>query len=66
MKPNVGMTDRAIRVVAGLAVLSLTVTGPATAWGYLGLIPLVTGLVGWCPVYSALGWSTNKATRTPV
>lgn len=55
---NEGFVDRVLRVVAGLAVLSLTVVGPHTMWGLLGAVPLITGLVGTCPVYSILGIST--------
>ncbi|RTL02088.1 MAG: DUF2892 domain-containing protein, partial [Neisseriaceae bacterium] len=49
MKQNVGSTERIIRIVAGLGILSLTVVGPQTPWGLLGLVPLATGLLGWCP-----------------
>ena len=52
--------DRVLRVVLGLGLLSLTFVGPHTAPGYLGLIPLVTGLVGSCPLYSLLGLSTCR------
>lgn len=64
MKPNVGSTDRAIRIVAGIALLSLAFIGPRTAWGYLGLVPLLTGLVRWCPLYTLLHLST-RSTSTP-
>jgi len=47
-----------IRVVAGVAVLSLAFIGPQTAWGYLGLIPIATGLLGSCPLYTLLGMNT--------
>jgi hypothetical protein len=50
--------DRALRVIVGAAVISLVFVGPQTAWGWLGLVPVVTGLVGNCPVYSLLGVST--------
>jgi len=50
--------DRVLRVVLGLAVLSLAFVGPQTAWGYVGLVPLVTGLLGSCPLYTLLGVST--------
>ncbi|HET7458415.1 MAG TPA: DUF2892 domain-containing protein [Gemmatimonadaceae bacterium] len=56
---NESATDRVVRVVLGLVLLSLVVTGPKTAWGYLGLIPLVTGLVGSCPLYALLGISSR-------
>ena len=52
--------ERAVRVVFGLGVLSLAFVGPQTPWAYLGLIPLVTGLLGSCPLYTLLGLSTCK------
>lgn len=55
---NEGLLDRALRVIVGLAVLSLVFLGPQTPWGWLGLIPLVTGLVGSCPLYRVLGINT--------
>ncbi len=55
MKKNLGRIERMIRVVAGLVVLSLAFVGPRSPWAYLGLLPLVTGLVGWCPPYALLG-----------
>lgn len=57
---NEGSLDRGVRVVVGLAILSLTVLGPATWWGLVGLVPLVTGAVGVCPLYSLLGVSTCR------
>jgi hypothetical protein len=57
---NEHFVDRALRVVLGLGLLSLTFLGPHTALGYLGLIPLATGLLGSCPVYSLLGLSTCR------
>ncbi len=57
-KINEGTLDRILRVVAGLGLLSLTVVGPRTSWGLVGLLPLVTGLAGTCPLYSLLGLST--------
>lgn len=68
MKRNVGMVDRAMRIVAGLALLSLIfiLEGNARWWGLVGLLPLVTGLVGWCALYVPLGIDTCHAThRTP-
>ena len=55
---NEATIDRAIRVVLGLFLLSLTFIGPHTMWGLLGLVPLATGLVGSCPLYTLLGVST--------
>ena len=55
---NEAMWDRAVRVVLGIAVLSLTIWGPKSLWGLVGLVPLVTGLVGSCPMYALLGVGT--------
>lgn len=52
--------DRGIRVVLGLGLLALTVTGPQTLLGLIGLVPLVTGLLGRCPLYAVLGIGTCK------
>ncbi|MEZ5844319.1 MAG: DUF2892 domain-containing protein [Hyphomicrobiaceae bacterium] len=58
MPQNVGTVDRIIRVVVGLALISLVFVGPKTAWGWIGLVPLGTALLGWCPPYSLLGINT--------
>lgn len=50
--------ERVLRVVVGLGALSTVFVGPQTSWGLLGLIPLATGLIGSCPIYTALGFST--------
>jgi len=63
MKPNIGKAERAARVVIGIAVLSLAFVGPQTPWAYLGLLPFVTGLVGWCPPYALLGVSTVRSSK---
>lgn len=55
---NEGSADRAIRVLLGIAIVSLVFVGPKTAWGWLGLVPIVTGLLGSCPVYTLLGIRT--------
>ncbi len=57
---NEGTADRVIRVAIGLALLSLTVVGPHTPWGWVGLVPLATGLLGFCPLYRLIGISTCK------
>lgn len=59
MLNNVGTADRIIRIVVGLAVLSLVFVGPKTPWAWLGLIPLLTGVTGRCLLYSALKVSTK-------
>ncbi|MCB0376981.1 MAG: DUF2892 domain-containing protein [Bdellovibrionales bacterium] len=58
MKANEGTIDRVVRVVVGLGVLSLAFVGPQTPVGYIGIIPLATGIVGFCPLYKVFGWNT--------
>ena len=60
MKPNVGSLDRALRIGLGLLLLSLTLTDAIGAWGYVGVLPLITGLVSACPLYTVLGIRTRK------
>jgi hypothetical protein len=55
---NIHPIERVIRGIVGLAVLSLVVWGPKSAWGWLGLLPLATAVIGWCPPYTLLGIST--------
>lgn len=61
MKINEGAVDRVLRVLVGAGVLSLAFVGPQTPWAYLGLIPLLTGIVGFCPLYAVLGINTCPA-----
>jgi hypothetical protein len=63
IKPNLGGIDRAIRILAGAALLALVFFGPQTPWGYLGLVPLLTGLIGFCPAYCPLGLSTCRVPK---
>jgi hypothetical protein len=58
MKSNVGGIDRILRIVLGLVLIGLTATGVVGVWGWLGIVPLATGLVGWCPPYALLGFNT--------
>jgi hypothetical protein len=58
---NEGILDRAIRVVVGLVLISLVFVGPATPWGLVGIVPLLTGIVGFCPMYRVLGIRTSAA-----
>lgn len=60
MERNIGDVERVVRVVAGLGLLSLVFVGPQTMWGLVGIVPILTGLSGWCPPYSLLGISTCK------
>jgi hypothetical protein len=57
---NEGMIDRVLRVIIGIALISIVFIGPQTPWGWLGVIPLATGLIGWCPAYMLLGIKTKK------
>lgn len=59
---NVGLSDRAIRTIVGLGLIGFAVSGDRTGYewlGWIGVIPLVTGLVGMCPIYSLLGYNTR-------
>jgi hypothetical protein len=58
MKQNVGGIERVVRIVAGLVLLGLAATGVVGVWGWLGVVPLATGLIGWCPPYAMLGINT--------
>ncbi|MDO8287172.1 MAG: DUF2892 domain-containing protein [Rhodoferax sp.] len=58
MKSNVGGIDRILRIVIGLVLIALTVTGTIGVWGWLGVVPLATGAIGWCPPYAIFGWNT--------
>jgi hypothetical protein len=58
MKRNIGTVDRTVRVLLGITLLALVFVGPQTQWGWLGLIPLATAALNWCPLYSVLGIST--------
>lgn len=60
MARNEGTLDRALRVIVGLVLIALVFVGPQTPWGWIGLVPLLTGLVGMCPLYSILGINTCK------
>lgn len=55
---NVGMIDRILRILVGVALIALVFVGPQTPWGWVGLIPLLSGLAGRCPAYSLLGFNT--------
>lgn len=64
MTPNIGTIDRVARIVVGLALILLALSGTIGAWGYIGLVPLATAMVNFCPLYKVLGLSTRK-TGTP-
>lgn len=58
MKLNIGGIDRILRIVIGLVLIGLTLNGTIGVWGWLGIVPLATGAIGWCPPYAIFGWST--------
>lgn len=62
---NEGSIDRAFRIVLGIALLALVFVGPKTPLGWLGVVPLLTGALGSCPLYSLIGVSTCTTKATP-
>jgi hypothetical protein len=60
MTRNVGGIDRILRIAIGLGLVAAAATGTVGVWGWLGLVPLATGAMGWCPPYALLGWNTCK------
>ena len=58
---NVGTWDRWLRIVLGIAILAFV---PQTLWALVGIVPLVTGILGYCPIYQLLGWSTKRRATT--
>ena len=65
MKRNVGGIDRLLRIVGGLTLVVLAATGTLGTWAWLGLLPLATGAIGWCPPYGLLGINTCKTRSEP-
>lgn len=64
MTQNSGGIDKILRIVAGIALIALTVMGVLPVWGYVGIVPLATGLMGWCPLYTVLGINTCPMKKT--
>ena len=60
MPTNISPLDRVLRIVAGLVLISLVFWGPQTPWGFIGIIPLATALIGFCPAYRLFGICTLK------
>ena len=60
MGKNMGNTDRAIRVVVGVGLIGATLGGLLPVWGWIGVVPLATALIGWCPAYTVLGIKSCK------
>ena len=58
MRQNEGSLDRTLRVIIGIALIAMVFVGLKTAWGWIGIVPLLTGLVGVCPLYRLIGMST--------
>jgi hypothetical protein len=65
MKTNIGGIERVIRILVGAVLVGLAATSTVGWWGWLGLIPLATGLIGWCPPYAMLGISTCSTKAKP-
>jgi len=64
MKINEHVIDRALRVIAGLVLIGLAASGTVGAWGWIGVVPLLTGIVGFCPAYAIFGMSTCTMKKT--
>ncbi len=60
---NTHNIERVIRVLVGIGILSLAFVGPETPWGFVGIVPIVTGLIGTCPLYTVFGFSTCPAKK---
>ncbi|WP_295438193.1 DUF2892 domain-containing protein [uncultured Thiodictyon sp.] len=58
---NAGTIDRAVRALVGIALIALTLTGQLGVWGWIGIVPLATALIGWCPAYTLFGLNTCKS-----
>jgi len=58
MNPNVGSVDKIIRIAAGAGLISLVFIGPQTPWGWIGIVPIATALISWCPLYTIIGLNT--------
>jgi hypothetical protein len=58
VKANIGGIDRILRIVVGLVLIGLVFVGPQVVWGWVGVVPLLTGLFKFCPFYPLLGWNT--------
>lgn len=64
MKSNVGGIDRVLRIVIGLVLIGLAATGTVGVWGWIGVVPLATAALGFCPLYTLLGFNTCPASRS--
>lgn len=64
MTKNIGNIERIVRIAAGLVLMALAATGNLGVWAWLGVVPMATGILGWCPPYSLLGINTCKNKNT--
>lgn len=64
MNHNVGTIDRAMRIIGGLVLIALAATGTIGIWGWIGAVPLTTGIFSWCPAYTLFGLKTCKTCDT--
>ncbi|MEA3290854.1 MAG: DUF2892 domain-containing protein [Pseudomonadota bacterium] len=62
MTKNVGGIEKILRIVIGIVLIALVFVGPKTPWGWVGLLPLITGLIGWCPAWIPFGINTTKSS----
>jgi len=63
MKMNVGMVDKGVRIAAGAILIALTLTETIGIWGWIGVVPIVTALMGWCPLYQIIGINSCPAGK---
>ncbi|MEX1167642.1 MAG: DUF2892 domain-containing protein [Hydrogenophaga sp.] len=63
MSKNVGGIDRSLRIIVGLGLIAAAATSTVGLWGYVGVVPLLTGLMGWCPPYAILGFNTCSVKK---
>lgn len=61
MQKNMGSIDRALRAIVGLVLIALVFVGPQTPWGWIGIVPLLTAALGWCPAYVPFGIKTCRS-----
>ncbi|MCF6258536.1 MAG: DUF2892 domain-containing protein [Gammaproteobacteria bacterium] len=64
MNLNVGGIDKILRIVVGVALIGLTLTDVIGVWGWVGIVPLATGLINWCPLYPMIGLSTRRTEKS--
>ena len=65
MEKNVGGLDKLVRVIVGIALIAMVFVGPKTAWGWIGVVPLATAALSWCPLYTVIGLKTCAVNPRP-